>query len=468
MTDQIKPLEGPQALFLSTTADIALYGGAAGGGKTHALLMEGARYSDIGDAGAVFFRRNSTQITNEGGLWDEAIDMYMPLGGDPRQSPNYSITFKSGFKCSFRHLQYDKDVFSYQGAQIPIQLWDELTHFTKKQFVYMLSRNRSMSGIKPYVRATCNPDKSSWVRELVDWWIGKDGYPIQERSGVIRWFINFENQFHWFESKALAKKQFPDLDALSFTFIPSKLTDNKILMEKDPGYKAKLMALSRVDRERLLGGNWDVMPSAGMYFKQFYFHEVDSHPPLKKIVRAWDRAATEHKEGDSGDPDWTVGLKMGVDADGFYYILDIVRERLSPFKVEQLIKATASQDGRQVIVKAFQDPGAAGKNEADQFIRMMAGYIVKVDKISVNKETAAKAVSAQAEAGNIKMLSSCRNKAAFYSETEDFPEGKHDDIVDALSSAFNTIALGPKPSYTKEMKNTKIKTIINRSTKDKW
>lgn len=471
---EFRPQEGPQEDFLSCGADIAIYGGAAGSGKTFAMLLDPIRHKDTGKAGAVFFRRNSNQITNEGGLWDEAKEMYHHAGGVPKESPFPVIKFPSGFKISFRHLQYDSTVLNWQGGQIAIQYWDELTHFTQKQFIYMLSRNRSTSGVKPYVRGSTNPDKASWVRNFLDWWIGEDGFPDQSRSGKLRWLVNYENKFHWFDTREEAIEAFKEIDPdtmpLSVTFIPAKLSDNRILMEKDPGYRSKLMSLSKVDRERLLGGNWDVMPVAGSYFQQHYFEEVDAHPPLVKVVRAWDRAATEHNPGDPGDPDWTVGLKLGVDKHGFYYVLDIVCVRLSAHKVEQLIRNTATQDGTSVIVKAFQDPGGAGKGEIENFTRVMAGFIVNVEKINVNKEVAAKAVSAQAEAGNIKILSSCREKQRFYNELTDFPQGRHDDVVDAFSSAFNCIALAPMPKYTKEMKEMKerVKMKKKRATKERW
>ena len=158
----LKPQKGPQEDFLANKADIVIYGGAAGGGKTFGLLLEPLRHIDNKDFGVVIFRRVSTQINAEGGLWDTALQMYMPLGISYKTQP-YQITFPSGAKITFSHLQYEKDVYSYQGSQIPLICFDELTHFTETQFWYMLSRNRSMCGVKPYIRATCNPDADSWV-----------------------------------------------------------------------------------------------------------------------------------------------------------------------------------------------------------------------------------------------------------------------------------------------------------------
>ena len=144
----------------------------------------------------MIFRRVSTQINAEGGLWDTALQMYIPLGVTFKTQP-YQITFPSGAKITFSHLQYEKDVYSYQGSQIPLICFDELTHFTETQFWYMLSRNRSLCGVKPYIRATCNPDVDSWVKVLISWWLDDEGFPIRERSGVVRYFFRKDGEIIW-------------------------------------------------------------------------------------------------------------------------------------------------------------------------------------------------------------------------------------------------------------------------------
>ena len=450
MTDiSLGPQYGPQEEFLKNDSDIAFYGGAAGGGKTYALLLDFLRHYNNGEAGAVCFRRTSNQVRNEGGLWDTSKKIYSLLGASPKES-SLTWVFPAGCKLKFSHLEYNKNVNDWQGAQIPIIYFDELTHFTEKQFWYMLSRNRSVSGVKPYIRATTNPSAKSWVKKLVEWYIGDDGLPIKERAGVKRYFIRDDNKLVWSTDKKELERNYPEGLPKSFTFIPSKLSDNRILCKTDPSYLANLKALSKVERLQLLDGNWNVEESAGIYFKKSYFEEVNATPPLTNIVRCWDRAASEFKDGDKGDPDFTVGLKLGVDKNNQFYILDIIRERYSALKVEQLILNTAKQDGVSCIVKGFQDPGGAGKNEIENFIRMLSGFQIEVEKINVDKQTASKPSSAQAEAGNIKILKSCRNKEDFYIEAENFPEGRHDDIIDAFTGAFNYLSLKRVDDFTNE------------------
>ena len=189
MTKILRPQPGPQEAFLSTPADIAIYGGAAGGGKTYALLLESLRHIRNPGFGAVIFRRQSIQITQEGGLWDSSFGVFGGLrGAVPKTSPRRHWRFRSGSRVSFAHIDGDRDLNKWQGSQIAMIGYDELTHFTKRQFFYMLSRNRSGCGVAPYIRATCNPDADSWVAGFIGWWIDpKTGYPLRERSGKIRY-----------------------------------------------------------------------------------------------------------------------------------------------------------------------------------------------------------------------------------------------------------------------------------------
>lgn len=113
---------------------------------------------------AVIFRSNYTQVTSPGGLWDSSGKIYsLVKGAYPLKTPKLHWTFPSGATVNFAHLGSDDDCNNWQGSQIAMIGFDELTHFTKHQFFYMLSRNRTDSGVAPYVRATCNPDADSWV-----------------------------------------------------------------------------------------------------------------------------------------------------------------------------------------------------------------------------------------------------------------------------------------------------------------
>lgn len=267
--NDLRPQPGFQEDFLSSSADIVIGGSGAGVGKTFAELLEAIRNIGNENFGAVFFRRTYAQIKNEGGLWDQSMRIYPLLGGDPKES-KMAWSFPSGASVSFSHLQYDKDVLAFQGSEIPLIIFDELTHFTEAQFWYMLSRNRSTCGVAPYIRASCNPDPDSFVARFIEWWIDQEtGFPIKERVGVIRYMIRDKENCIWGNTKQEVIDQVPYIFELlpnskpedlikSVTFIPGSIYDNKKLLEKDPGYLANLLAQSEEDKQRLLFSNWKI------------------------------------------------------------------------------------------------------------------------------------------------------------------------------------------------------------------
>jgi hypothetical protein len=258
----IKPQPGFQTDFLSSAADIVIGGGAAGVGKTFAELLEPLYHKNVPGFTAMFFRRTSVQIRNPGGLWDKSQEIYNRVGGNAREQ-QMDWKFPSGALFKFSHLEHESNIYDHQGAEYCLIVFDELTHFTKKQFFYMLSRNRSVCGVKPYVRATCNPDPDSFVAELVEWWINEDGYAIPERAGKLRYFIVENDVMVWGDSKQEVLNQVPHLNITkdfvkSITFIPGDIYENKKLLSTDPGYLANLMALPEEEKIRLLSGNWKI------------------------------------------------------------------------------------------------------------------------------------------------------------------------------------------------------------------
>lgn len=441
---EIRPQAGPQELFLSTPADIGIYGGSAGGGKTYALLLENLRHSKNSGFGSVIFRRNAGQIMNEGGLWDNALELYPQIGAVPKLTPRPCMVFASSAKVSFAHLQYDSDVHSWQGSQIALICFDELTHFTKKQFFYMLSRNRSTCGIKPYVRATCNPDAESWVADFINWWIDqKTGYPIPERSGKLRYFVRVDDDIHWADSREelVARFGVASEDAKSVTFIASSIYDNRILLEKDPGYLANLKALSTVEKERLLKGNWKIKPAAGLYFKRGQVTVIDTLPTdVIAWVRRWDLAATEPTDANHS-PDCTAGVLIGKRRSGRYVIADVINVQYKAGDVRQLVKNTAASDrakyGR-VRTVVPQDPGQAGKEQAQSYISMLAGHSASAERETGSKVVRAEPFAAQWQAGNVDVLAAPWNEA-YFAQLEAFPDSDKDDMVDGSSGAFNAL-----------------------------
>lgn len=414
--------------------------------NSFALLLEPLRYMDVEGYKAVVFRQNYTQIMAAGGLWDESSKMYRLLpNAVATMSPKAHWTFGGKAVINFDYLARDDDVYKWQGSQICFIGFDELTHFSEKQFFYMLSRNRSTCGVKPYVRATCNPDAESWVAKFIAWWIDPEtGYPIKERSGVKRYFTRVDDTVIWGDTaEECAEKSGVDISLCkSVTFIASSIHDNKALLAADPSYLASLNALSLVERERLLNGNWKIKPAAGLYFPRNGIRIVKTIPDkLLTSVRAWDLAATEITTSNK-DPDRTCGTLWGRMRNGQYIILDGIRVAKNAANVRDLIVSTAKQDKTMYgTSKIFipQDPGQAGKDQSRSYAKILTGYSFMSNPVTGNKITRAEPMAAQWQNGNIYMLEGEWNKP-YLDEMDGFPDLLHDDYVDSSSDGFRIVS----------------------------
>jgi predicted phage terminase large subunit-like protein len=451
----IRPQRGPQETFLSSKADVAIAGGAAGGGKTWSLLLEPLRHLKNRRFGAVIFRRTIPQITNQGGLWDEAMELYSMLGAKPNGQDHF-FKFESGMKVRFAHMQHVKDAKSWSGSQIPFIGYDQLEEFEEDQFWFLTSRARSaIAGVRPYIRATCNPvpddDKvGGWLNKLISWWIDQDtGYAIPDRSGVLRWFVRRSNDVFWGDTREEMVERFPGSRPKSLTFIPALLSDNKVLEVNDPDYRAWLEGMPLVDRERLLNGNWKIKASAGKVFNRAWFKEFHAVEPkeIRRWVRYWDKAGTQ------GGGKYSAGVLLGQREDnGKWLIADVVRGQWSAHNRETIIKQTANADhqlGRRVTIWIEQEPGSGGKESAENTVLNLGGFEVRVDRVSGDKVTRAGPLSAQAEAGNIELMQRPWTEA-WLNEAQNF-DGEHGymDQVDASSGAFNKLTLDV-PQYVEE------------------
>lgn len=438
---------------MATSAQICIYGGAAGGGKSYGLLLSALRYKNVPGFGCTIFRRNFNQIFSQGGLWDESMKIYSGIrGAQPQMSlGRWKFCNKDGQIVStvkFAHIERDDELNKWQGSQICEIGFDELTHFSEKAFFYMLSRNRSSCGVTPFVRATCNPDADSWVAKFIDWWIDQEtGYPIPERSGKLRWFIRRDEILHWANTKEELWERF-DLttdeekaEPRSVTFIMSRLQDNKELLKVNPQYMANLKALSIIERERLLHGNWKIKAAAGLFFKRTQLGDILEKLPDDVIrwVRCWDLAATE--KTDKGDPAYTAGVLIGKRKNGRYIIADVVNRQMAAADVRQTIKLTAQADKakyKRVRIRLPKDPGQAGKEQAESYIKFLAGFDVTAVAETGSKESRAEPMAAQWQAGNFDILAGEWNEEYLY-QLENFPDSKFKDMVDASANGFAEI-----------------------------
>jgi predicted phage terminase large subunit-like protein len=433
--DDWVPNPGPQERFLSLTCFEALYGGQVGGGKSDSILIDATRYVGRGDGAAyqaLLLRRTFPDL--EKSLILRSLLLYPMLGGRYHEGKK-TWTFPGGERIVFGYLEGERDVFQYQGGSFPFIGFDELTHFSRFQYTYLISRCRSAHGIRCRMRATTNPggEGHAWVFERWGHWLDPEA-TVKAGPGEILYFHKSEDG-----ADVIVPKGTRDADgslALGRTFVPAKLSDNPYLA-RDGAYARGLLELDPVTREQLRSGNWLIKPAAGLYFKRAWVADnfLDEAPEGLRWVRWWDLGATPVTKGK--DPDWTSGVKMARWGDR-YVIADAAAMRGGPGEVRGLVKATAELDGKACVVGLPQDPGQAGVDQVASYTAMLSGFIVRSRRPTGEKIVRFGPFSSQASVGNVYLVRGPWN-ARYIEALERFPEG-HDDDADATSDAFAEVS----------------------------
>jgi predicted phage terminase large subunit-like protein len=193
-------------------------------------------------------------------------------------------------------------------------------------------------------------------------------------------------------------------------------------------------------------GQYQGTPRApeGNRFQRAWFPLVDAAPFAARRVRFWDKASSE------GHGDFTAGLLLARTEDGVYWVEDLVRGQWSSGTRDAVMLRTAEQDARRydraVETWVEQEPGSSGKDSAVAAVRLLAGYAVRLDRVTGSKEVRAEPFASQAEAGCVRLVRGPWNRD-FLDEVTTFPHGAHDDIVDAAAGAFTKLALGTSRFY---------------------
>jgi predicted phage terminase large subunit-like protein len=183
-------------------------------------------------------------------------------------------------------------------------------------------------------------------------------------------------------------------------------------------------------------------PREGNMFKRSWFRVIDAEPPYEQVVRGWDLASTSEVEAmiNRTEPAYTAGVKMGRYR-GRYYVIHAERRRAGPFDVRQMIKNLASQDGINTVVDIPQDPGQAGKDQAQSIVRSMPGYNIRYSPEPGDKILKLEPMSAQAEAGNILVVRGDWNEE-WFDEICAVPNNQFKDQVDATHRAWLRLTQG--------------------------
>ena len=270
-------------------------------------------------------------------------------------------------------------------------------------------------------------------------WYRDDLYTRLEPGGAIVLI-----QTRWHEDD-LAGRILASEDATSWTVVtlPALAEDNDPL-GRQPGAALWPARYDEADLERIrtvLGTQsftalYQQRPTAleGGLFKRGWFDIVGAAPNDAARVRYWDKAGTE-----SSSADYSAGVLMARDSDGVFYVESIIRGRWSALDRERVIRQTAEMDGRAVTIWVEQEPGSGGKESAEATIRSLAGWSVYAERVTGDKLTRTQPFAAQCEARNVKLVRGDWN-VAFLDELTIFPNGRHDDQVDAASAAFAKLA----------------------------
>ena len=401
-----------QAKFLLLPHREALYGGAAGGGKTVALLMAALQFVSVPNYNAIILRKTFKQLSRA----DSPIPLslkWLTSTDAVYNSSEHIWTFPSGATLQFGHLQYEQNKYDYQGAQFQFIGFDELTHFNKSEYIYVLSRLRKPTSL--------------------------GALPLRTRNSANPGGIGHE----W------VKQRFIEADTSEGRpFIPARLRDNKHLDQMD--YILSLDEMDPTTKRQLLHGDWNTRPP-GDIFKPEYFEDayIDAEDIPKHLeqIRYYDLASTElkgkHKK--NHDPDFTGTCRAGRDGD-FIYILHCDMYRKEPLERDVHIRRTAKKDGEDVTVWIEQDPGQAGKSQIAVFQRdTLSEFEVRGNpKSGVNsgKMSYWTFLASKLEAGIVRIL-----RAPWNSKLEDHlialtrdDSHAHDDLADAVAGAVRILS----------------------------
>ena len=357
-------------------------------------------------------------ILKSGAVWDESKQMFTDI--DPKgkiKVKDLKYQFSSGAEVAFSHFERVDDTRNWQGSQISSCVMEELCQFEEEQFDYILSRLRTSANMKPNMRATMNPEADSWVKKYVSWYLYPEGHelfgrPDPSKQGIIRWFIRRSDGLVWGDSKEELLEKYPDGIPLAFRFISASVFDNPYIQ---PSYIAFLNGLPKLEKEKLLYGNWEARVEATTYFQRSWCEEITAYDPseITKLVRAWDFAATLKSDA-VPSPDYTVSVLMAKTKTNDYIVLDVRRMRIRPGDWETQIVDAWEYDRQicgNVVTIIPQDPGASGQMATSILCRALAerGIVTEKMRASGKKLDRFRPFSASSQVGSVKFLKGCGN-----------------------------------------------------------
>ena len=326
----------PKPIKLNAEAFEVLFGGAAGGGKSHGQLIDALLYAlKYPKSSQILFRSTFSDL--EKSLIRKSRSLY------PTKIANYNDskhTWKlaNGSIIDFGYIQYEKDVYQYQSAEYDVIRFDELTHFTEFEYTYMISRCRGANPYPKHIKSSTNPGGigHTWVKKR---------------------FIDIG------EPNTVHKCRLETGEETTRIFIPSLVQDNKFMLEYDPDYVKRLDALPEKERKALKYGNWDIFD--GVFFSEFD-RNIHVTEPFQ-IPEHWNR----YIAFDYGLDKFAV-LFIAIDTKGKAYVYNYIhKEGLLASEAAQMLKSYMRKDKFKDIyapTDLWATDRHTGKNTAEIFM----------------------------------------------------------------------------------------------------
>ena len=283
-TQIYRPHDGCQRAMVQANVDVCFAGGVLAAGKTFGAALSTAEPSLDARWRGLVVKNNIDDLKRGGGVIDTFSKELYGSEAAMRNSDMPRLTFPNGAWIDFCHLadqSYRTIMRRFKSSQYDWIYFDELTEFSWDAFRALLTRNRGKSSYAGKCLATMNPERESWIRELIDWYIGEDGFIDPDRDGVVRYFYVMGSDVKsvvWGDTKeevymqckaAIDRKldkvfgygqgrdKWPNM-IKSFTFYLGKMSENKEMLENNEGYIGTVAMSGGAESEKLLEGNWNV------------------------------------------------------------------------------------------------------------------------------------------------------------------------------------------------------------------